>query len=174
MFPALFRFFESRVRSTAPPPTGAPPAGLLAFYWHFIRQARVLFLGMLLSCLLVALSDTVTPVLIGRLVALMTATDRTAALQGAAPDLMAMVLFLLVLRPAILLFDSLVRNNAVMPGVTTLIRWQTTGTWCARAGRSSRTTSPDASPTASMHTATRCAKARSRASGRSGTSSSMV
>ena len=124
MFPALFRFFESRVRSTAPPPTGAPPAGLLAFYWHFIRQARVLFLGMLLSCLLVALSDTVTPVLIGRLVALMTATDRTAALQGAAPDLMAMVLFLLVLRPAILLFDSLLRFNAVMPGVTSLVRWQ--------------------------------------------------
>ena len=124
MFDALFRVFESRVQATATPPTGAPPPGLLAFYWHFIRQTRTLFLGMLLSCLLVALSDTVTPVLIGKLVALMTATDRTAALQSAWPMLGAMLVFMLVLRPAVLLFDSLLRFNAVMPGLTSMVRWQ--------------------------------------------------
>jgi ATP-binding cassette subfamily B multidrug efflux pump len=124
MFDALFRVFESQVRATAPPPRGAPPAGLLAFYWHFIRQTRSLFLGMLLSCLLVALSDTVTPVLIGRLVSLMTATDRAAALHEATPMLLGMLVFMLVARPAILLFDSLLRFNAVMPGVTSMVRWQ--------------------------------------------------
>ena len=124
MFPALFRLFESQVQATAQPPAGAPPTGLLAFYWHYIRQARGLFLGMLLSCLLVALSDTVTPVLIGKLVALMTATDRSAALQGAMPQLLGMLLFMLVLRPAVLLFDSLLRFNAVMPGLTSMVRWQ--------------------------------------------------
>ena len=69
MMDALFRRFESRVDATALPPNGAPPTGLLAFYWHFIRQTRTLFMAMLLSCLLVALSDTVLPVLIGKLVA---------------------------------------------------------------------------------------------------------
>jgi ATP-binding cassette subfamily B multidrug efflux pump len=124
MFDSLFKIFESRIQATAPPPGSAPPPGLLAFYWHFIRQARELFLGMLLSCLLVALSDTVTPVLIGRLVALMTATDRPAALRNAWPMLLAMLGFLLVLRPLVLLFDSLLRFNAVMPGLTSLVRWQ--------------------------------------------------
>ena len=124
MFDALFRAFESRVQATATPPPGSPPPGLLAFYWHFIRQTRSLFLGMLLSCLLVALSDTVMPVLIGRLVALMTATDRAAALQGAWPMLLAMLVFMLVLRPLVLLFDSLLRFNAVMPGLTSMVRWQ--------------------------------------------------
>ena len=124
MFDALFRVFESQVRATAPPPPNAPPAGLMAFYWHFIRQARGLFLGMLLSCLLVALSDTVTPVLIGKLVALMTASDRAAALRDATPMLIGMLVFMLVLRPAVLLFDSLLRFNAVMPGVTSMVRWQ--------------------------------------------------
>ena len=124
MFDTLFRVFESQIRATAPPPSNAPPAGLLAFYWHFIRQSRGLFLGMLLSCLLVALSDTVMPVLIGKLVALMTATDRSAALRDATPMLVGMLLFMLVLRPAILLFDSLLRFNAVMPGVTSMVRWQ--------------------------------------------------
>ena len=124
MFDSLFRKFESRVQATALPPAGAPPPGLIAFYWHFVRQTRVLFLGMLLSCLLVALSDTVMPVLIGKLVALMTATERQAALRNAWPMLLAMLAFMLVLRPLILLFDSLLRFNAVMPGLTSMVRWQ--------------------------------------------------
>ncbi|MEO6625762.1 MAG: ABC transporter transmembrane domain-containing protein, partial [Burkholderiaceae bacterium] len=124
MFDALFRIFESRVQSTALPPEGAPPAGLIDFYWHFIRQTRGLFFAMLLSCLLVALSDTVMPVLIGKLVALMTATDRNGALRDAWPMLLGMLFFMLVLRPLILLFDSLLRFNAVMPGLTNMVRWQ--------------------------------------------------
>ena len=124
MFDALFRVFESRVQSTAMPPEGAPPAGLIDFYWHFIRQTRGLFFAMLLSCLLVALSDTVMPVLIGKLVALMTATDRPTALNDAWPMLLGMLIFMLVLRPLILLFDSLLRFNAVMPGLTSMVRWQ--------------------------------------------------
>ena len=124
MFDSLFKAFESRIPATASPPEGAPPPGLLAFYWHFIRQARELFLAMLLSCLLVALSDTVTPVLIGKLVTLMTSGDRQAALRNAWPVLLAMTGFMLVLRPLVLLFDSLLRFNAVMPGLTSLVRWQ--------------------------------------------------
>ena len=124
MFNSLFRAFESRIQATAVPPEGAPPPGLLAFYWHFIRQARELFMAMLLSCLLVALSDTVTPVLIGKLVTLMTATDRQAALGDAWPMLLAMIVFMLVVRPLVLLFDSLLRFNAVMPGLTSMVRWQ--------------------------------------------------
>ena len=54
MFSALFRRFESRIQATATPPPEAPPPQLLAFYWHFVRQARGLFAAMLLSCLLVA------------------------------------------------------------------------------------------------------------------------
>ena len=124
MFNSLFKFFESRVEATTTPPPGPPPPGLLAFYWHFIRQTRALFFAMLLSCLLLALSDTVLPVLIGKLVALMAATDRKAALRDAWPTLAGMVGFMLVLRPAVLLFDSLLRFNAVMPGLTSLVRWQ--------------------------------------------------
>ena len=124
MFSALFRGFESLIHATATPPPEAPPAGLLAFYWHFVRQARGLFAAMLLSCLLVALSDTVLPVLLGRLVTLLAASDRPAALAQAGPMLLAMLVFMLVVRPLVLLLDSLLRFNAVMPGFTSLVRWQ--------------------------------------------------
>jgi hypothetical protein len=52
------------------------------------------------------------------------AADRAAAFAQALPMLVAMALVVLVLRPLALLSDSLVRNNAVVPGVTSLIRWQ--------------------------------------------------
>ncbi|MBK6865185.1 MAG: ABC transporter ATP-binding protein [Ideonella sp.] len=119
----LFRFFEQRLRPTAAH-AGAPPAALLPFFWHFVRQARGLFAAMFATGLVVALIDTLIPVFIGRLVALMEATDRAAALHAALPQLLAMAALVLVGRPLALLADSLVRNNAVVPGVTSLIRWQ--------------------------------------------------
>ncbi len=121
--PLMFSFFETRIQPTARPGS-APPAGLLAFYWHYVRQARGLFAAMFVSGLAVALIDTVIPVFIGKLVRLMQATDRAAALADAMPMLVGMGLLILVGRPLALMADSLVRNNAVVPGVTSLIRWQ--------------------------------------------------
>ena len=119
----MFTFFESRVRPTALP-TAEPPAGLLAFYWHFIRQTRGLYLAMFASGLGVALIDTLIPVFIGKLVTLMQSPDRASAFAAATPALVLMAGTVVIGRPATLLVDSLIRNNAVVPGVTSLIRWQ--------------------------------------------------
>ncbi len=120
---ALFSFFEQRIQPTAAH-AATPPSGLIAFFWHFVRQARGLFIAMFATGLAVALIDTLIPVFIGRLVSLMEASDRAAALADATPKLIAMAVLVLVGRPLALLADSLVRNNAVVPGVTNLIRWQ--------------------------------------------------
>jgi ATP-binding cassette subfamily B multidrug efflux pump len=119
----MFAFFESRIRPTALPGS-APPQSLLGFYWHFVRQTRGLFAMMFATGLTVALVDTLIPVFIGKLVRLMEANDRAAAFAEALPMLLGMALVVLILRPLALLADSLVRNNAVVPGVTSLIRWQ--------------------------------------------------
>jgi ATP-binding cassette subfamily B multidrug efflux pump len=119
----MFAFFESRIRPTQVPP-GPPPAGLVAFYWHFIRQTRGLYLAMFATGLFVALIDTLIPVIIGKLVTLMQSADRAAAFSAAAPTLTLMALTVLIGRPLALVSDSLMRNNAVVPGVTSLIRWQ--------------------------------------------------
>jgi len=119
----MFAFFENRIRPTARP-GGEPPQGLVAFYWHFVGQARGLFGLMFLTGLTVALVDTLIPIFIGRLVRLMEASGRVAAFEQAVPALMGMAAVVLVVRPLALMTDSLVRNNAVVPGVTSLIRWQ--------------------------------------------------
>ncbi|MBL8344433.1 MAG: ABC transporter ATP-binding protein [Rubrivivax sp.] len=122
----MFAFFESRIRPTAStgPAGSAPPQSLLGFYWHFVGQTRGLFGLMFLTGLAVALVDTLIPIFIGKLVRLMESADRVTAVEQALPMLLGMAAVVLVLRPLALMTDSLVRNNAVVPGVTSLIRWQ--------------------------------------------------
>jgi ATP-binding cassette subfamily B multidrug efflux pump len=113
----------ARLRPTAMPER-APPTGLWAFYWHFIQQSRGLYGMLFVTGLGVALIDTVIPLFIGRLVRLMETPDRAAAVQDALPMLLGMGALVLLGRPLMLLADSVVRNNIVVPGVTSLIRWQ--------------------------------------------------
>ena len=120
----VWKLFQGSIRGTASPPPGAPPQGLAAFYWHFIRQTRGWFAALFAASLAVALLDTVIPLFIGRLVSLMEATDRMAALQAQWPLLAAMVALVLVVRPLVLLCDVAIRHNALIPGATSLIRWQ--------------------------------------------------
>ena len=72
----------------------------------------------------VALLDTVIPLFIGRLVSLMEAADRKGALLEQWPLLAGMAALVLLVRPLVLLIDIAVRHNALIPGVTNLIRWQ--------------------------------------------------
>jgi ATP-binding cassette, subfamily B, multidrug efflux pump len=112
------------IAATASPNTGAPPEGLVAFYWHFIRQTKGWYAAMFAASLAVALLDTVIPLFIGRLVSLMEAVDRRAALAAEMPLLLGMIALVLVARPLAILIDVAIRHNALIPGATSLIRWQ--------------------------------------------------
>jgi len=118
------KLFQGRIQGTASAAAGAPPTGLLAFYWHFVRQTKGWFAAMFAASLSVALLDTVIPLFIGRLVSLMEATDRMAALEREWPLLAGMVALVLLVRPLVLLIDVAIRHNALIPGATSLIRWQ--------------------------------------------------
>lgn len=125
----LFSYFESRVaNATSAPPAdverAGPPPGLVPFYLHFVRQSPRLYGAMFVFGAAVALLDTVIPMFIGRLVGLMTVPDPRAAIADSAWTLIGMAALVLIARPIAFLGDSMVRNNAVIPGVTTLVRWQ--------------------------------------------------
>ena len=120
----MFSYLQSRICGTASAGPGAPPRGLLAFYWHFVRQTKRWYAFMFATSLAVALIDTVIPVFIGKLVSLMEAADRHAALAEQSPLLLAMAVLMLIVRPLVLLADIAIRQNALIPGVTSLIRWQ--------------------------------------------------
>ena len=137
------------IDATATPGPGPPPQGLAAFYWHFIRQTRGWYAAMFVASLAVALLDTVIPLIIGRLVALMEAVDRQAAIDAQWPVLMGMIALVLIVRPIVILTDIAIRTNALAarrhepdPLAEPLARG------AAEPRRSSRTTSRAASRTA--------------------------
>ena len=120
----MFKYLHSRIRATSSTGPGVPPPGLLAFYWHFVRQTKRWYALMFATSLAVALIDTLIPVFIGRLVSLMQAADRHAALAQQATLLVAMVALILVVRPLAMFADVAIRQNVLIPGATSLIRWQ--------------------------------------------------
>ncbi len=120
----MFSYLKSRIRGTANVGPGVPPPGLIGFYWHFVRQTRGWFALMFVTSFAVALIDTVIPLFIGRLVSLMEATDRHAALAEQMPMLLGMVGLILLVRPLVLFADVAIRQNVLIPGVTNLVRWQ--------------------------------------------------
>src|SRR5262245_39615207 len=79
---------------------------------------------MFAASLAVALLDTVIPLFIGRLVSLMEATARPAGLAAQWPMLAGMVTLVLLVRPLAILIDIAIRHNALIPGATSMIRWQ--------------------------------------------------
>ena len=120
----MFKYLHSRIRATSSTGPGVPPPGLLAFYWHFVRQTKAWYALMFATSLAVALIDTAIPVFIGRLVSLMQAADRHAALAQQSAMLIAMALLILVVRPLATFADVAIRQNVLIPGATSLIRWQ--------------------------------------------------
>ena len=71
----MFALFERWLKPTATPTHPEPPPGLIAFYWHYARQAKGLFAGLFAAGFAVALLDSLIPVFIGRIVTLITAGD---------------------------------------------------------------------------------------------------
>jgi ATP-binding cassette subfamily B multidrug efflux pump len=120
----MFSFFEKTLTPTSLPERPEPPDGLLAFYWHFARQAKGLFVALFVIELFVALLDTAIPWFIGRIVTLVTSVPVDRFLAETWPWLAGMAFVVLVARPGIVLARYLVTNQAIAGPFTNLIRWQ--------------------------------------------------
>ncbi len=71
----MFRLFEKVLNPTYQPARTEPPTGLAAFYWHYARQAKGLFIALFAVGFVVALLDSMIPVFMGRVVTLVTSSD---------------------------------------------------------------------------------------------------
>ena len=57
----IARYFETLLEPTALPPDAPPPSGLVAFYWHYARQAKFLVVALFVAGFAVAILDTTIP-----------------------------------------------------------------------------------------------------------------
>jgi ATP-binding cassette subfamily B multidrug efflux pump len=120
----MFAFFERFLTPTAPPERPEPPAGLIAFFWHFARQAKWLFVALFVIEFFVALTDSAVPWFMGRIVTMVTKVPPERFLADGWPWLVGMALVVLIARPTVTLSRYLITNQALAAPFTGLIRWQ--------------------------------------------------
>jgi ATP-binding cassette subfamily B multidrug efflux pump len=120
----MFSLFEKLLTPTAPPEHPEPPPGLLAFLWHFARQAKWLFAALFVAELFVALGDSAVPWFMGRVVTLVTKTPPERLLATGWPWLLGMAIVVVIVRPMATLTRYLITNQAIAAPFTGLIRWQ--------------------------------------------------
>jgi ATP-binding cassette subfamily B multidrug efflux pump len=120
----MFALFERFLTPTAAPENPEPPGGLIAFLWHFARQAKWLFAALFVVELLVALSDSSIPWFMGRVVTMVTKTPPDRFLADGWPWLVGMAAVVLIVRPVVMLTRYLINNQAIAAPFTGLVRWQ--------------------------------------------------
>jgi ATP-binding cassette subfamily B multidrug efflux pump len=120
----MLHYFENLIRPTARGTPGNPPEGLLAFYWFFVRQAIWPLLALFVASVLVAIVDAAVPVFMGRLVKAITLSTPDTLFASGNNVLWWLVGLVLVVRPIVMTMQSVILNQAIAPGMTNLVRWQ--------------------------------------------------
>ncbi len=120
----MFRRFERILHPTARSPEAAPPEGLLAFYWHYAKQARGFLVALFVVGSVVALLDVSVSFFIGRVMTLVSQGRPAQMLRDHWVELGGMGLVIAVVRPLGFLAQNLVTNQILTPGLTNLTRWQ--------------------------------------------------
>ncbi len=120
----MFKYFENFIVPTARDTPGNPPAGLLRFYWFFVRQAKGLFVALFLASILVAIVDAAIPVFMGRLVRLVSSTPAPAVFTNGNTLIFSLIALVLIAKPIVMTVQSLILNQAIAPGMTNMVRWQ--------------------------------------------------
>ena len=121
----MFRFFETRIDPFRAHDESMPPANLIGFYWRYCRQVWPYLACLLVVGLVVSLIEVSILRFVGALVDMLRATSPDRVLHDYGATFLSMGLLILVARPLSHLVHDLLNQQAIAPGMTNLIRWQT-------------------------------------------------
>ncbi|CUH51535.1 ABC transporter ATP-binding protein [Shimia marina] len=120
----MFKFFETLVDPYCDyDEVDAPPTKLWPFMREYARPFRKVFVITSIISVVVAAVEIGLIAYMGRIVDLLSG-DPAQVWADHAGEFIAVVLFVLFLRPALQALDVLLLNNTVLPNFGTLIRWR--------------------------------------------------
>ena len=124
----IYRLFERWLDPFMTSDQDPVPTTAFAFIWYFVRQAKLVFLTMLILGGLVALVEAALFWFVGRLVDLLTAADRAMGWAGLlasnGPELVGMLVLVMFGRTLIIALSALVEEQVIVPGFFSFVRWQ--------------------------------------------------
>jgi len=122
----MFRWFENLIDPFKTNDGAQPPQSLLGFYWYYVRQVRFVFLAAMATGFLAAIVEVSLFAFLGQIVDMVKdAQDTATFFEVHGNVLLLMALVALVGRPILFFFHNLTVDQAINPGFTNLIRWQT-------------------------------------------------
>jgi ATP-binding cassette subfamily B multidrug efflux pump len=121
----MFRFFETRIDPFRDHDDSTPPATLIGYYGRFCRQVWPYVVALMAINLIVSLIEVLILRFIGALVDLLRSTSPDRVLQDHGREFAVMALLILGGRPLASFTHDLIVQQAIAPGMTNLIRWQT-------------------------------------------------
>ena len=121
----MFRKFESLIDIFGAHDETQPPATLIAYYWRYCRQVWPFLAALMASGLFTSLLEVSILRFVGEIVDLLRQTTPQRLLVDDGRLLLVMALVILILRPLAQLIHDLLVQQAIAPGMTNLIRWQT-------------------------------------------------
>ncbi|MBE0581988.1 ABC transporter ATP-binding protein [Devosia sp.] len=124
MFNRVIDFFDHFYSPTALAKDRQPPMGLAAFVKYFIGQFKAAFMVRLGLVAIGSVADALMPVFVGLVVGMLATTAPGQIFSVHGHTLLLMVVVVVLVRPTTFLLDTLIRNHAIVPNLTNLIRWQ--------------------------------------------------
>ena len=121
----MFRFFETRIDPFREHDESMPPASLFGYYGRYCRQVWPFLVALMAIGLVVSLIEVSILRFVGALVDTLRSTSPEKLLREHGGEFLAMGLLILVGRPLANFAHDLLTQQAIAPGMTNLIRWQT-------------------------------------------------
>ncbi|ARE40641.1 ABC transporter, transmembrane ATP-binding protein [Rhodovulum sp. P5] len=121
----MFRFFESLVDPYRPyADSDTPPRRLAPFLWGYAKPFWKVFVIAIVLAILSAAVEVWLINVLGNIVDLLSDGTPQQVWQAHGTTMIALGLFILIVRPAIQALDAAVLNNGIMPNFGTMIRWR--------------------------------------------------
>ncbi|MHC5225396.1 ABC transporter ATP-binding protein [Ignatzschineria sp. LJL83] len=121
----IVKLFESLINPFKDHPDTAPPTTLFAFYWHYVKQVKWVFAGLLVTGFFVSILEIALFSYIGKIIDMAEASDSASQLwQNYQGQLIWMLVIIMLFRPITSLLHKLLINQALTTNFTSMIRWQ--------------------------------------------------
>jgi len=122
--PMIFRWFESLIDAFKEPEDGMPPDSVWRFYVFYLRQVWPVFAAAIVVGFGVAIVEVAMFSFIGRIVDLAKGAPVADFFAKHGNELLWMAFVILIARPVLILLHDLLVNQAIVPNLTSRIRWQ--------------------------------------------------
>lgn len=120
----MFAWFERLIDPYPPEPPETPPAGFVAFCWHYTRGVWPYIALMAIGAALVGLGQAVTFAFLGSLVDWLATQERATFLQDNGWKLALMAIFVVIVLPGVGVLQSLVMHQTLLGNYPMIIRWK--------------------------------------------------